>query len=163
MCRILPPVSTRNGLPDVASFHMKDLLFEIGCEEIPASYIDPALAWLAENAAKELEQARLSFANITTLGTPRRLVLIVRDMSETQADLSHEVLGPRAEAAWNSDGVLTPQAKGFLSAKKIDEKDAYRKETAKGDVLAAKIFEKGKSTNAVLSDLLPQLMQGIPF
>ena len=81
---------------------MKDYLLEIGCEEIPASYIDPALAWLSENAKKELENERMSFKELTMYGTPRRLVLIVRGLSAKQADLTHEVLGPRAEAAFDA-------------------------------------------------------------
>lgn len=142
---------------------MKDYLLEIGCEEIPASYIDPALAWLSENAKKELENERMSFKELTMYGTPRRLVLIVRGLSAKQADLTHEVLGPRAEAAFDASGNLTKAAKGFLSAKNIDESAAYKKSTPKGDVLAAKVFEKGVSAQEMLPRVLENLIKSIPF
>jgi len=142
---------------------MRDLLFEIGSEEIPASYIDPALAWLKETAQKELVATRLSFGEISTLGTPRRLVLIVRGVSDAQSDLTQEVLGPRAEAAFDESGNLTPQAKGFLSAKKIDFDKTYRKSTPKGDVLAAQVFEPGQSALSVLPPVLLGLISKMPF
>jgi len=142
---------------------MKDLLFEIGCEEIPASYIDPALSWFKEAAQKELSAARLSYENVSVFGTPRRLVLIVRQVSDAQADLTQEILGPRAEMAFDASGNLTPQAKGFLSAKKIDFDKAYRKSTPKGDVLAAQVFEPGQSSIAVLPPVLLKLISEMPF
>lgn len=142
---------------------MTELLFEIGCEEIPASYIEPALAGLKDAAHKELTALRMAFATIETFGTPRRLVMIVKGLSDAQSDLTVEVLGPRAEAAFNADGSLTPQALGFLSAKKIDPKSAYRKQTPKGEVLAAQLFQKGQSAKTILVELLPKLMREMTF
>ena len=61
---------------------MAELIFELGTEELPAGFIDPALAWLEDNVKKALTDARLSFGAVTCEGTPRRLAVLVRDLAE---------------------------------------------------------------------------------
>ena len=71
-----------------------DLLFEIGTEELPPSYIRPALEQMSRNAARLLSEARIEHGEISTFGTPRRLVLIARDLAEQQLDVREKVFGP---------------------------------------------------------------------
>ena len=82
----------------------KDLLFELGTEEIPARFMPGALAQLAENAAKALAEARIGYAEIKTYGTPRRLALIVTSVAEMQADQVTRKKGPSAKVAFGPDG-----------------------------------------------------------
>ena len=72
----------------------KDLLFEIGTEEIPARFMPGALAQLAENAAKSLNEARIAYSELKTYGTPRRLALLVTNVAEMQADQVTRKKGP---------------------------------------------------------------------
>lgn len=142
---------------------MADLIIEIGTEELPASYIGPALSFLKEAISGHLAEARLACSSVVTQGTPRRLVLMVQGLSERQADVTSEVLGPRAEQAFLPDGTLTPAALGFLSAKGLSASDARRKATPKGDVLAAEVTQKGLSAEAILTKMLPTLIARVPF
>ena len=67
-----------------------DLLLEVGTEEIPAGFLPPALAQLAETARAELEANRIAFGKVETHGTPRRIVLVVRDVALSQPDVVEE-------------------------------------------------------------------------
>lgn len=142
---------------------MANLLFELGSEELPGAFIDPALAWLEEELRKQLKDVRLGVASIEAEGTPRRLTLIARGIDDKQPDQELEVTGPKAEAAFAADGSLTPAGQGFLRGKGITPDAAYRKKTPKGEVLAAKVFEKGQSAAQVLPAILSNLIAKIPF
>ena len=78
----------------------RDLLLEIGCEELPASFVDAALRALPELLQKKLSELRLEFSSAHALGTPRRLALIVRGLAARQADLEAELQGPPVRAAF---------------------------------------------------------------
>ena len=81
-----------------------ELLFEIGTEEIPSGYLPPALEELRAVASRLLAEQRLAFAAVRTLGTPRRLVLLVDGLAERQADARREVVGPPKAAAFDAEG-----------------------------------------------------------
>ncbi|MEI6806487.1 MAG: glycine--tRNA ligase subunit beta [Myxococcaceae bacterium] len=140
-----------------------NLILEIGCEELPASAIQVATEFLPKQLSEELKSARLDFEAIESFGTPRRLLLLVLNLSASQKDLDSEVLGPKVEIAFNATGQLTPAGLGFLKARNISPESAYQKTSDKGTVLAAKIHEKGRPALAVLSELLPKLILQIPF
>ncbi len=140
-----------------------NLLLEIGCEELPASAVDLAVNHLPAALKSALDTARISAGQIEAFGTPRRLILTAQNLAHKQEDLSIEVQGPKAEIAFNADGSLTPAGLGFLNGRKIDPKNAYAKETSKGQVLAAQLHEAGELTSVVLSKLLPEIISQIPF
>lgn len=139
-----------------------DLLLEIGCEELPASFVDAANAAMPELAKKKLDALRLPYRAMRALGTPRRLALIVEGLAEGQADLSEEVTGPPVAAAFK-DGVPTRAAEAF--AQKLGTTvDALRRvPTAKGEYLAGTRSEKGRAARELLPDLLAQIIGEIPF
>ena len=91
----------------------RDLLYEIGVEEIPASYIEPALAVLAGTVAAKLAEERLEFDAIERYATPRRFALIVRGLAERQRDLERVALGPAVSVAFDAEGRSTNAARGF--------------------------------------------------
>jgi len=78
----------------------KDLLLEIGTEEVPAHAMPGILAELKENAAKAFADLRLKYGAIRTLGTPRRMALIVEELAERQPDVTSERRGPPGRRAW---------------------------------------------------------------
>src|SRR5512138_1431375 len=84
-----------------------DLLFEIGCEEIPAKMLARALVDLPGLVEARLGAVRLEYKGITALGTPRRLAVIVKQLADRQPDLHEEVVGPPVSAAFGPDGAVT--------------------------------------------------------
>jgi len=142
---------------------MADLLYEIGAEEIPAGYIEPALEQLARALARELDAARLSHGAITTAGTPRRLVVAASNVAERQADSEVEALGPSVKAAFDAQGNPTKAAEGFARSQGIAVSDILRKETPRGIYCAARKLVKGRGAAEILSEALPKITLEISF
>ena len=101
----------------------KDLLLEIGTEEVPAHVMPGILAQLKENAEKAFQENRIAFGSIRTLGTPRRTALIVKDLAEKQEDVSSENRGPSVQIAFDADGNPSKAAQGFARGQGIDPKE----------------------------------------
>ncbi|MGZ3477762.1 MAG: glycine--tRNA ligase subunit beta, partial [Polyangiales bacterium] len=81
-----------------------DLLLEIGCEELPASFVDGALAALPGLVGKKLEALRLTHGAMRPLGSPRRIAILVEGVAERQPDIEEELTGPPATAAYDKEG-----------------------------------------------------------
>ena len=141
----------------------KDLLLEIGTEEIPARFIEPALENLKSLAQEGLKRLELDFTAVKTLGTPRRLTLYVSELAERQPDRTEEILGPPKKAAFDAEGNPTPAAFGF--AKKFGAKieDLKLKETEKGLYLCLVKKIPGRATVEILPEFLKELILKIPF
>ncbi|RWX47160.1 Glycyl-tRNA synthetase beta subunit [Candidatus Electrothrix aarhusensis] len=92
---------------------MTQLLFEIGTEEIPASYIQPALAFMEQASQAQLKELGLSFSAVRTVGTPRRLTLAVDGLQTRQEDRRQEHTGPAKMAAFDADGQPTKLPRGL--------------------------------------------------
>jgi glycyl-tRNA synthetase beta chain len=115
----------------------RDLVFEIGVEEIPSAPLYAATTQLASLAAVALKDARLGYADIRVMGAPRRLVLLVDGLADSQDDLDMRVKGPAARAAFDADGKPTPAAIGFARGKGIDVADLERGQDAGGEYVYA--------------------------
>ncbi|MDI1443357.1 glycine--tRNA ligase subunit beta [Polyangium sp. 6x1] len=140
----------------------RDLLLEIGCEELPASFVDAALRALPDLLKKRLSDLRLAHGAIRALGTPRRLALLVSGIAERQPDLEEEVTGPPVKAAFK-DGVPTKAAEAFASKIGGSVADLRRVETPKGEYLVGTRREAGKLAAALLPEALAQIATSIPF
>lgn len=135
----------------------KDLLLEIGTEEIPAHAMPGMLKELGENAKKALKELRLTHGIVRTLGTPRRLALIVEGLAEKQEDVAEEKRGPSVQVAFDADGKPTKAAQGFargqgVQAEALVTKDGY---------VYALVQETGERTEKVLEKMLPELIVGL--
>ena len=137
------------------------LLLEIGCEEIPAGFIDPALQDLGRAAAAGLEDARLAHGEVRTLGTPRRLTLIVEGVSDRQEDRVREVLGPATRVAFDASGRPTPAAQGFARSAGVPVESLEKVTTPKGEYLLARVHDAGKGASEVLPALLAGWIAGL--
>ncbi len=137
----------------------KDLLLEIGTEEVPAHAMPIILTELKENAAKALADLRLSYGAVKALGTPRRIALIVTDLAERQPDVMEERRGPSAAVAFDGEGNLTKAGLGFARGAKVDPKDL----TTKDGYVYAAIHEAGADTPRLLQTLLPDLIAHLTF
>ncbi len=142
---------------------VRDLVFEIGCEEIPAGFLPPALKAMKQLAAGLFREAGLEFSGISTLGTPRRLTLYVADLAEKQADRSESILGPPKKIAFDEDGRPTKAALGFARSHGVSVEELKIKETPRGEYLFLERCIPGKKTPELLLELLPRLVSEIPF
>jgi glycyl-tRNA synthetase beta chain len=141
----------------------KDLFLEIGCEEIPAGFIPKALADMELLMKRELESARLEYGEIITLGTPRRLVLAVKALAERQPDAELTAMGPAKSVAYDAEGKPTRAAEGFARGQGVDVSALKLVTTEKGEYLAAVKSEIGRDTSELLTEMLPRLLNAIPF
>jgi glycyl-tRNA synthetase beta chain len=142
---------------------MKELLLEIGTEEIPAGFIPQALMDLESLAKKELEVSRIDFNGIKTLGTPRRLVLVIESVSEKQRDEETKKIGPSKQSAFDEKGNPTKAAIGFAKGQSVPVESLELIQTEKGEYVCAVKKEPGRPTSEILSTLLPKWILNIPF
>jgi glycyl-tRNA synthetase beta chain len=142
---------------------MKELLLEIGTEEIPAGFAQQALVDLQGLARKELEAQRIDFEGMRTLGTPRRLVLLVESLSEKQEDVEIKKVGPSRQAAFDSKGNPTKAAIGFARGQSVSVESLTVVGTEKGEYVCAVKKEVGRPSQEILTSLLPKLILSIPF
>jgi glycyl-tRNA synthetase beta chain len=142
-----------------------DLLFELGCEEIPAKMLARALADLPAAVETKLRDARLTWSSVRALGTPRRIALIVKGLADRQPDLDEEVVGPPVSAAFAPDGSLTKAGQGFAAKNGVAPESLFKKEVAgkKGMYVVAQRHVAGTETRALLPQLLTDLITGIAW
>ena len=137
----------------------KNLLLEIGTEEVPAHVMPGILKELKEHAQKAFRELRMDFEEIRTLGTPRRTALVVKGLAERQEDVSSENRGPSVKIAFDADGNPTKAAQGFARGQKVDPKDLV----VKDGYVYAMVHEEGAATAELLKKLLPDLICGLNF
>ena len=137
----------------------KDLLFEIGAEEIPAGFMPNILGQLKQLAETKLNDAHLPFESIATYGTPRRLALIVRGLGDTSAEISERHKGPSASIAYGADGNPTKAAIGFARGKGLDVADLV----VEDGYIYAETKTAGVPAKDIVTDMLPQLITGLNF
>ena len=139
------------------------LLFELGCEEIPSRFIPGAMVQLKTEAAKILEEYRLTHGLIETWGTPRRLVLMIAELEEAQPDVVEEVKGPPVDRAYDEQKNPTKALLGFIQGHGV-KLDAVREEKIK-DALYIMIRKEidGRPTLELLPEILPKLIQKLSF
>ena len=137
----------------------RDLLFEIGTEEIPAHVMPHLLEDLAQLAETMLKEHRLSYEKVRTLGTPRRAALIVTGLAERQEDINTETRGPSVAIAFDADGNPTKAGAGFARGQGVDPSALIQRD---GYVYAS-VHESGAATAELLTSLLPDLVRAIPL
>ncbi|HBS59640.1 MAG TPA: glycine--tRNA ligase subunit beta, partial [Firmicutes bacterium] len=140
-----------------------DLLLEIGTEEIPAKFMPGTLAQLKEKAGAALAEQRIGCKDIATYGTPRRLVLVVKDIAAQQADLYKEVKGPARKAAFDDQGKPTKAALGFARSQGVDPGQLVVKDYEGGEYVFAVITGAGRQSRDILPALLTELITGLTF
>ena len=96
-----------------------ELLLEIGVEELPYQFIVPALAALKDSAEQLLKDHRLGFQSVRTLGTPRRLTLVVDGLATQQTSMVKEAMGPSKTVAFDQTGQPTRAATGFAAGQGV--------------------------------------------
>ncbi|MBD3181470.1 glycine--tRNA ligase subunit beta, partial [Candidatus Poribacteria bacterium] len=152
------PIVVPEDLPEFSDF-----LLEIGTEEIPASYIKPALNELENQVKEMLDENRIKFDSACTLGTPRRMILSLTNVSTHQSDRSVEVTGPPKSVAFDDEGNPTKAAEGFARKCGVGVDELQIKETDRGEYVYAVQQEIGRSTAELLSEELPEIISSLNF
>ena len=125
-----------------------ELLLEIGVEELPYQFISPALTRLKESAEQLLAEQRLTFQAVRTLGTPRRLTLVVEGVVTQQASVMKEAMGPSKAVAFDQAGQPTRAAVGFAAGQGVAVQDLQVRQTPKGEYLFAVKDRKSTRLNS---------------
>jgi len=137
-------------------------LLEIGSEEIPASYLQPALDQLSQSLDSLFKTNRLTFQTVRTALTPRRLSICFEDLDLQQEDSEQIVTGPNVNMAFK-DGVPGPAAIGFAKSRGLQPEDIFTVQKGNAEFIAVKLSLKGKSAGQILSEALPGIILGLNF
>ncbi len=140
-----------------------DLLLEIGCEELPSSFVAAALAALPGLVTKRLAALRLAHGDVRPYGSPRRIALVVEGIAERQPDLEEEMTGPPAGAAYDKEGKPTKGAEAFAKKLGVAVDELRVVETPKGKYVAGTRRETGRAAGELLPKLLVDAIAEIPF
>lgn len=148
---------------------MANLLFEIGTEELPASYIGPAAEALRSGTVELLRQGGFlqtaapdgagAAGEVTATGTPRRLVLYAFNLGVRSPDVTEKIKGPPADRAFGADGSPTQAAQGFARKHGIAPAELSRE----GGYVWARVRRGGQDLPAFLAARLPEVLRGLPF
>lgn len=141
----------------------KELLLEIGTEEIPARFLPPVLEEMAASFRRMLEAERIGVGEIVTWGTPRRLALVALGVAEAQAEVETEEIGPPKAVAFDAAGKPTPAGLGFAKKQGVAVSDLIEVDTPRGVYLAVKKSTTGRPTAERLPELLPGFILGLSF
>jgi glycyl-tRNA synthetase beta chain len=141
----------------------KELLLEIGTEEIPAAFLPKALKDMEAMIRQALTESRIPCGEIRTMGTPRRLLLTVASVAERQEDQVVEKLGPARRVAFDAEGNPSPAALGFARGQGIPLSALETASTEKGEYVCVRKKIIGEATESLLPAILIKLITGIPF
>ena len=146
------------------SIEYRELLLEIGCEEMPASWIPGIEAQLADRLTARLDEVRIERRTpVRTFVAPRRLVATVAELADRQSDLEETVTGPPIRAAFDAAGEPTPAALGFARKQGVDVAALERVQTPKGEYLACRRRQAGHPTSSVLGGVLAATLRDLAF
>ncbi|MEA2552232.1 MAG: glycyl-tRNA synthetase beta chain, partial [Fimbriimonadaceae bacterium] len=138
---------------------MPELLLEVGCEELPASFVRKAYEDLRANLTTLLQEAGVLQGEAIAMGTPRRLIVSFPSLLPRQEDKTVEQRGPAIQAAYDKEGNPTPALLGFCKGQGVDPGELRKDDKY---VWATKAV-KGKDTGELLQELIPQAIRGVTF
>jgi len=141
----------------------KDLLLEIGLEEVPARFVRAAMNQLKEKTAKWLAENRIGHGEVEAYATPRRLAVIVREVEEKQADSNEEAKGPSRKIAQDDSGNWSKAALGFARSQGVEPEQLYFQELAGVEYVYARKSSIGAPTDGLLSEGLSTLITSMSF
>ena len=140
-----------------------DCLFELGTEELPPTALRGLRDALATAFTRGLDEARLAHGAIESFASPRRLALIVRDLSHTQPDRAVERRGPAVAAAFDAGGKPTKAAEGFARSCATSVDALERMATDQGEWLVFRSQESGRGAAELLPEIARQALEALPI
>ena len=140
-----------------------DVLIEIGVEEMPADDVTAALEQARKAAPAMFDELRLSYSGLKAYTTPRRIVVIARNVAPRQADEEFIAKGPPADRAFDADGNPTRAAQGFARGKGVAVEELSIDDVDGGRYVTATVRIQGKPTIDILAEALPNFIAGLKF
>lgn len=141
----------------------KDLLLEIGMEEIPSRFIRASVEQLADKTVKWLNDSRIGYESVAMYATPRRIAVLAKGVAEKQADLSEEAKGPAKKIALDDNGGWTKAALGFARSQGVQPEQLFFKEIGGIEYVHAAKSSVGAETAGLLADGLAAVVQSLTF
>lgn len=141
----------------------KDLLLEIGLEEVPARFVRGAMEQLQQKFDKWLQDHRISFDQVQAYATPRRLALVVTNVAEKQTDIEEEAKGPSRKIAQDAEGNWSKAALGFARSQGVEPEALYFQELQGVEYVYAKKSSIGVETNTLLAQGLVDVITSMSF
>ncbi|GAB1426763.1 glycine--tRNA ligase subunit beta [Aminivibrio sp.] len=142
---------------------IRNLVLEIGAEELPSRFIPDALAFLEKSAREDFAAARIAFKNLSVFATPRRIALVFRDVDDVQKDLVTTFRGPAWKTAFDANGIPTRAAQGFARGRGVPVESLTPVEVDEVKYTCATVSEKGKPSVEILPDLFSELIRKLTF
>ncbi|WP_263706026.1 glycine--tRNA ligase subunit beta [Shouchella tritolerans] len=140
----------------------KPFLLELGLEELPARFVTPSITQLAEKVQAWLDDKGLSYGEIHSYATPRRLAVLVENLADRQPDINDETRGPALKIAKDESGAWTKAALGFAKGQGVETSQLEIKTVNGTDYVFAKTHKKGEKTSVLLPEL-KELITGLTF
>ena len=141
----------------------RDLLIEIGTEELPPKALRRLSLAFADEMAKGLDSASIEPEKIHVYATPRRLALLLKALPTAQRDRETTRRGPAVAAAFDDEGCATQAAIGFAKSCGVEVEELDQLETKKGSWLSFRAIEKGQPTAALIPGLVSRALAALPI
>ncbi|MGO1651802.1 glycine--tRNA ligase subunit beta [Senegalia sp. (in: firmicutes)] len=142
---------------------MRKYLLEIGTEEIPYRFMKNTLIQMKENMKELLDENRIDYEKIDTYGTPRRLVVVIEDISDLQLDLHETVKGPSEKIAYDAENNPSKALLGFARGQGVEIDDIFIDEFNGEEYVFANKHVKGKETKNILKENMGEFIKSINF
>lgn len=152
-----------SGVKTMNNSNKRDLILEIGTEEIPARFMENTLQQMEEIVSSLFQHNRIKFDGLEVYGTPRRLAVLVRGAAEMQEDLEEKKRGPSKKAAFDGEGSPTKAASGFAGSQGVKVEELTVEEYQGGEYVFAVKKIKGRKTKELLPDILKEAVRKITF
>lgn len=143
--------------------NQRDLLIEIGTEELPPRALKKLASAFCNETRDSLQKAELGFDNIKTFASPRRLALLITHLDETQKDKEIDRRGPAVQAAFDDDGKPTRAAEGFARSCGVKVENLDTLKTDKGSWLTYRLEEKGQPTSSLIPSIVQTALDKLPI
>ncbi|MDA1474803.1 glycine--tRNA ligase subunit beta [Bacillus changyiensis] len=131
----------------------KDLLLEIGLEEVPARFLDDSMNQLGEKIESWLKDKKIDYGKVRLFNSPRRLAVLIENIAEKQDDVKEEAKGPAKKIALTENGEWTKAAIGFSRGQGASSEDLYFKDVKGTEYVFVEKFQKGQDTMTLLPEL----------
>lgn len=140
----------------------RDLLFELGTEELPPQALSKLSAAFTDSVKQQLSELSLSYQDIESFATPRRLAVIISQLQTKQADIQQTKLGPALSAAYDADGQVTKAAEGFARSCGVSVEQLELIDTDKGQRLGYQQVVSGQDVEAIIPDVFQKALKELP-
>jgi len=140
---------------------MSNYLLEIGCEELPANFLEDAEVKLKEAVSEELKQEHLEYKTLITYSTPRRVAVLVQGLDVVQPTLEKKIRGPKVSASFDDQGAPLPAALGFASKNGLAVDELEKETIGSVEYLVANLTLEGRAAQDVIAGMAPKLIKGL--